>query len=440
MQSTARLKSLIFVFGVLVASGIAVSLDGVSTALARSIDRPIPYDTATFEQAPRQALERADHRAARIAWDFIANNTVPETGWVNSVDGFESSTLWDQGSYIFALVSAMRLGVISREEFDGRFGLFASSLAQIELIENVLPNKVYNTRSLLMTDYSDALRPDGIGWSALDIARLLLALRTVERFAPEFGPQIRTVLAQWNFDAMTKNGQMFGTTREDGVLLSLQEGRIGYEQYGARAAGLWGMDVNRAMSAIPILNWRKIAGVDVPVDARTSARFGTVTPVLSEPYILMGLELGFDAESRLMADRVFAAQHARFEEDGIMTFVSEDHVDEAPHFVYSSVFSNGGDWAVVDIDGRRYDDLRTQSAKATYGWDALFDTDYTNAGLARIQHLARDGRGWMAGVYEETGAWNASLSLNTNAIILEALHFKEFGPLWNVAKAVDTQD
>jgi len=439
MQYAARLKSLIFVFGVLVASGIAVSLDGVSTAFARSVG-PIPYDTQMFDAAPKQALEYADYRAARIAWDFMVNNTVPETGWVNSVDGFESSTLWDQGSYVFALVSALRLGLIDRVEFDERFALFVGSLRKIELIDATLPNKVYNTRSLLMTDYADGLRPDGIGWSALDIARLLLALRTVERFAPQFGPDIRAVLARWNFAAMTKNGQMFGTTREDGKLLVLQEGRIGYEQYGARAAGLWGLDVNRAMSAIPIVNWRTIAGVEVPVDARTSARFGTVTPVLSEPYILMGLEMGFDAESRVMADRVFAAQHARFTQDGIMTFVSEDHVDEFPHFVYSSVFSNGGNWAVVDSDGRRFDDLRTQWAKATYGWDALFDTDYTNAGLARIQHLARDGRGWMAGVYENTGAWNASLSLNTNAIILEALHFKKFGPLWNVAKAVDAED
>lgn len=435
MHRIARGKSLGFVLAFLAAAGIAVSLDGVSTALARSIERPIPYATENFQLAEKQPLDVRDQRAARIAWDFIENNTDPHTGWVSSVDGFPSSTLWDQGSYIFALVSAMRLGVIERDEFDHRFQTFVTALARVELIDASLPNKVYNTQTLRMTDYADTLTPDGIGWSALDIARLLLALRTVERFAPQFGPDIRTVLSSWDFDKMTQNGQLIGTTRDGADLMALQEGRIGYEQYGARAAGLWGMDVVRAMSAIPVLNWRTIAGVEVPVDARTAARFGTVTPVLSEPYILMGLELGFDAESRLMADRVFEAQQARYLAEGTVTFVSEDHVDVAPHFVYSSVFSNGADWAVVDIDGRRHDDLRTQSAKATYAWDALFDTEYTNAGLDRIQHLARDGQGWMAGVYESTGNWNTSLSLNTNAVILEALHFKQFGPLWNVAKS-----
>jgi len=86
---------------------------------------------------------------------------------VNSVAWFPSTTLWDQGSYVLALVSASKLGLIDEDEFRKRADQFLKSLADLELIDDVLPNKVYNTQTLKMTDYDDSPAPDGIGWSAL---------------------------------------------------------------------------------------------------------------------------------------------------------------------------------------------------------------------------------------------------------------------------------
>lgn len=431
-----RFKSLVFVFGILAASATAIALDGVQNSLSAAFTNQPNFADTDANLADFRDFEHVDQTAAQTAWTYIENNTIAETGWVNSVEGFDSSTLWDQGSYVFALVAAARIGVIGDAEFDTRISSFLDGLQRLELIDGALPNKVYNTRSLRMTDYSDASMPDGIGWSALDIARLLMSLRTVERFAPHHAAPIRDVLSDWDFDRMTQDGQLIGTAADDGALLPVQEGRIGYEQYGARAAALWGMDVNQAISALRVLGWRNIEDVEVPVDLRTAARFGTITPVLSEPYLLMALEMGFDDESEFLADRIYTAQKARFRNTGQVTFVSEDHLDTKPHFVYASIFSNGKPWSVVDIEGENYPELRTQSAKATFGWDALYNTEYTNLGLDRIQHLAIKGRGWMAGVYEATGKRNTSLSLNTNAVILEALHYKRFGPLWNTAKPV----
>lgn len=432
MIATSSLKSAWFVGGMLAAAGLATWLEGVSFAPKNPFEEIDALGAPLYTLADPRALTNEERMFAQIAWDYIVDQTQPQTGLVNSVANFPSSTLWDQGSYLMALVAAVKLGIVTQEEFEARASLFLQSIARLELIDDALPNKVYNTQSLFMTDYADTLTPDGIGWSALDIARLLLAFRILERYAPEYGEDIRTTIAGWDLTQVADTGVLTGTSLVNGDLELLQEGRIGYEQYGARAAAMWGMDVNRAMTASRKLNWRTIEGVRVPVDSRVVSRYRTINPVTSEPYVLMGLEMGFDAENRLLAGQVLAAQEARFEEEGIITIVSEDHLDSAPHFVYASVFSNNRDWAVVDSNGTHHEASRTQSAKASFGWDALFDTPYTNAAVEALDGLAVPGQGWYAGIYEADGTINESLALNTNAVILVALHYKEFGPLWSV--------
>ncbi|MEO0357505.1 MAG: DUF3131 domain-containing protein [Pseudomonadota bacterium] len=432
MPQQFSLKSLWFMGGLLAAAGAATWLDGATFRSANPLESRVDVHAPLYALAGQRSLTWRERQAAEVAWTFLETQTQPDTGWVNSVSDFPSSTLWDQGSYVMALVSAVKLGVIDRTEFDHRAALFLASLAKIELIDGNLPNKVYNTRTLQMTNYEDRLTPDGIGWSALDIARLLLALRILERFDPTLGPIIQHTLQDWDLASVASNGELVGSSPRDGGLVLLQEGRIGYEQYGARAAAMWGLDVSQAVSARRVLTWRTISKTDVPVDARSAARYQTINPTSSEPYVLMGLEMGFDAESRALAERVLAAQEQRFNTTDQMTIVSEDHLDMAPFFAYASVFSNGQTWAVVDAQGGHHPDMRTQSTKASFGWDALYDTDFTNWAVNRVSGLANPAKGWYAGIYERTGGRNTALALNTNAVILTALHYREFGPLWNI--------
>lgn len=49
--------------------------------------------------------------------------------------------------------------------------------------------------------------------------------------------------------------------------------------------------------------------------------------------------------------------------------------------------------------------------------------------LAAIRHLQSE-RGWYAGLFEADGSANEILTMNTNAVVLEALHYKAFGPLY----------
>ncbi len=425
-------SSLLFAAGVLITGGAAVSVDGAGALFSQSNRAQVSYDQVRRPVSPR-ALTAQDQAAAEIAWRYFDQNFRPETGFVDSVAGYPSGTLWDQGSYLMALMSAHALGVIEDSRFAMRADALLSGMERLPLFDGLLPNKVYHSQTLDMVDYQNQPVPDGIGWSALDIARMLMALRVLERRSPEYGPRIATLLSGWTLEAMAHQGELFGAGLEQGKVLTRQEGRIGYEQYGARAAALWGLDVLDATTAARVLDWRDVSGVPVPTDLRRASAFRAITPTLSEPYFLQGLEMGLSGEAMVLADRVYSAQENRYRATGQLTMVSEDNVDQAPWFLYSSVFANGADWAVVTEKGETHPELRTISLKAAFAWDALYGTPYTAQVRGALQDLQTAG-GWAAGRYESDGSANDVLTLNTNAVVLESIHYIAQGPLWQYRK------
>lgn len=424
-------SSLLFVAGLFLAAATAVGTDGAWRYLVRSGQAKLDLSSGEIlAPTPPRALDAADHAALTRAWRYIATNTRPETGWVDSVAGFPSTTLWDQGSYLLALVAAERLGTIGAGEFDARVSQLLDGFDRLPLFDGKLPNKAYDTRTLAMVDYQNNTSDQGIGWSALDIARMLMAFRTLEKLRPDYGARVRAVIAQWDLNAMATEGELWGAISEDGAAAYRQEGRLGYEQYGARAAALWGLDVLPAASAMRVLNWVPLHGVDVPTDVRQAASFRAISPILSEPFLLQAFELGLDSEGRVLSDRVYRVQEARYRDTGQLTALSEDHIDQAPHFLYASVYADGTPWAVVTEAGDNHPELRTLSVKASFGWDALYDTPYTEALRAEVAEIGDPTRGFPAGIYEASGAVNEVYTLNTNAVVIEALHYTAFGPLW----------
>lgn len=407
------------------ATAIGPGVPGARAGLA------VPASPTALQPMPGRGIDREDMADARAAWSYFRTNVDPVTGLAPAVAGFPSTTLWDQAGHLLALVSAERLGILPRDEFDARLSRLLDTLARLPLYDGKLPNKVYDITTLAMTDYANAPVAGGIGWSALDICRLLAALGTVVVRHPDHADAVRRVVARFDLDALVGNGVLYGAIRdpETGATQRLQEGRLGYEEYAARAAMAFGLDATEALRVDDHLDIVRTAGVAVPTDARRRADFGVNRYTLSEPYLLMAFEFGLDTQSRELAWRVFAAQRARAERRGRLTAVSEDHLDRDPSFVYSAVVGNGVPWAVLDESGARHDELRTLSAKAAIGWAALFDTDYGRE-LARAVRVLRDPRdGFAAGIYESDGSTNTAVTLNTNAVILEAVHFKAFGPL-----------
>ena len=430
-KNTANRSSIFFLGGLVIAAGLAVGFDNSAKYFFSMSRGSVSHlDVSTHRPLGPRDLTAADQMAAEIAWAYFENNTRPETGWVDSVAGFPSTTIWDQGGYVLALISARKLELITSSEFSNRLNPMLGGLERLPLFDNRLPNKAYDTRDLSMVDYDNSESVSGVGWSALDVARMLSALRILERLHPDYGGQVRAILSKWDLESMVENGQLVGAIRDGTDTQFLQEGRLGYEQYAARAAALWGLDVVQAISARNVLGWELVSGVHVPIDIRSADAFGAITPTLSEPYILLALELGLDAESKVLAERIYLAQEARYHETGIQTAVSEDHIDQVPHFLYSSVIGNMAPWAVVDESGREYPRLRTVSTKAVFAWDAIYDTSYTSKIRSSLLKLGQADQGWQAGQYELNDQPNDVYTLNTNAVILEAMHYIAHGPLW----------
>ena len=367
---------------------------------------------------------------ARIAWTYFEKNTDATTGLAASVEGFPSTTLWDTASYLLALVAARDLDLIDQAACDARMGRALESLGKLPLYGNVLPNKSYDIRSLRMTDYRNEPSEGGIGWSAIDIGRLLVPLNVVAWRHPRHTEAARKVIARWNTAQLAHGGQLFGMQAgEPGAApQAAQEGRLGYEQYAARTLALMGLDVDTASNPFAHLQLVDIDGIRVPVDDRDPQRFGAINAVVSEPWVLQGLEFGWTRHSREIAWRVFRAQEAHAGRTGQPVAVTEDHVDQAPYFVYNAVYSGGKPWVAVTEKGQEVQQLRTLSTKAAFGWNALMRTPYAAKLVEAVAPLNDPARGWFAGRYDATGQPNRSVNANTNAVVLESLAYVARGP------------
>jgi hypothetical protein len=374
-------------------------------------------------------LTEAEQRWARSAWSYFEKNTQPKTGLVNSVDGYPSTTLWDTGSYLMGLLGAEALGIVSRAEVDRRLGLALSSLEKLPLCDGKLPNKAYNTLTLEMVDYGNNPRPDCIGWSAIDVARIGVPFNVIAWERPELTPQVRRILSRWGMGHVAANGMLQGTDRpRGGPLVRVQEGRFGYEQYAGKSLFLLGLPVGVAMDYEAFVEFTPVEGQLIAHDRRKPEEHeGTHNAVLSEPYILEGLEFGLDAVTLPLARSVLYAQQKRFEKTGKLTAVSEDQLDRDPRFIYSSVISGDKPWAVFAPDGSDAEHLRILSTKTLIGWGVLFEGDYPQRLLAAVDELVTDS-GLYAGRYERDGSLNRVLTANTNGIILEALAYRVHGP------------
>lgn len=209
----------------------------------------------------------------------------------------------------------------------------------------------------------------------------------------------------------------------------VQEGRLGYEEYAARGVALYGLDVQSAIRIDDYAEEVTVLGTKIATDARYRLHSGAHSFTVTEPYLLMAFELGLDETSVELLYRLFQAQRERYKTTGIVTALSEDHLDQPPYFLYHSIVGDGVAWASLDDDGNNYPELRSFSTKAGYGLSVLYSGQYAEILRQTARNAVSAKGGWIAGFYEADGRPNRALTLNTNAVILEALHFKRFGPL-----------
>ncbi|MEM7467649.1 MAG: DUF3131 domain-containing protein [Pseudomonadota bacterium] len=426
---TAARHHIIFLCGLTVAFGTVAYLENVD---------PYKKPAGIYELETSGVIPAVEHteltpleqKWAQIAWRYFDRNYQTETGLVNSVDQYTATTLWDTSSYLLGMISAYRLGVIEEQDFHTRLGKALESMADLPLFEETLPNKSYNTISLAMVDYTNQESEQGIGWSALDIGRVLVPLNIVVWNYPQHVDAVKNILQAWDFEAMLRDGVLYGAeVDEEGNTNYVQEGRIGYEEYAAKSLSLMGYDVSKALAYADYLEFETINGFDIPTDTRIPEIYHAHNYVVSESYILDGLEFAWDYRSKEFAYRVYKAQEARYTKTGQLTAVSEDNIDQAPYFVYNTVFTSGKAWNAITETGEDASEFRTISTKAAIGWHLLYDTDYTQKLVEKVEGLYDEEKGWYSGWYEIKNRPNKAITANTNGIILEALAYKQFGKL-----------
>jgi hypothetical protein len=356
--------------------------------------------------------------AARRAWSFVDANYNPATGFVRTVASYPAATAWDIASGIAALHSAHRLGLLEDAEYVTRMRRVLATLASVPLFADGAFNKKYATASGLMLDRADAVTARGIGWSVTDLGRLLVWLRIVAVHDPAIAADVDAVVARLDRRRLVRNGMLHGADMNArGRMRTYPEGWLGYEQYAARGFALWHMRAEHALDygthSIPVtvLDQRLIA------DRRPRAC------LTSEPFVLMGLELGWDDPAARLAHAVLAVQEERHRRTGILTVASEDASAVPPHyFYYSCVFAADREFVITSQSGDILPDgPRTISTKAAFAWYALVPSAYTRLALEHVTSALEEHAGWPSTLDEQTLAINGVENVNTAAVILEAV-------------------
>jgi uncharacterized protein DUF3131 len=387
-------------------------------------------------------LTSREHEMARIAWTYFENNFQPETCLVNAVDGYPSTTMWDTASYIAALVAARELALITTDRFDARVTCLLATLNRLSFFHDELPNKVYHAQTMEKVDYGN--QPGEIGFSAIDLGRLLIWLKILKARASAHADAVDRFVLRWKFCPVLDGcGTMYGAAvTPTGTVSYLQEGRLGYEEYAAKGFQLWGFSTTRASKPEPY-DFVPIYGVLVPYDTRDPRELGAHNYVVTESYVLDALELNWDrADDRVsddathtdrvtadFAQRIYRAQEERWRRTGILTARTEHQLDDAPYFVYDTIYSDGYPWNTISEDGRYVPQFAALALKAAVGLWAVWRTEYTERLFDAVAGLHDPAKGHYEGLYENGRGVIKTFTANNNGIILEALLYKAQGKL-----------
>jgi hypothetical protein len=379
---------------------------------------------------PVAALSGEEKRYAVIAWNYFANNTDTATGLVPAVDHGKEFTLSDLSAFLMGLTAAYEIGVLDSLEFDARLKKALHSVQKLPLYNHTLPNKKYEVSTLAMLDENNKPSTKGIGWSAMDIGRYYSFVQKILVDYPKYISLVKKAIDHWNVKDMVIGGSVYGIIRdEDGALVKGMEGKLGYEEYCAKGLLLSGFDVTESMAYTDFLKFVEIYDEDIAVDTRILKDKSKDNYIVSDPYILDGLEFGWDANSKELARRVFEVQMKRYEKEKIVTALSEDVLPTAPFYVYNSLYMDGKKWNCLDEKGQDASAYRMISTKAAFGWYALYKDAYGTVLFNAVKDLNSAQKGWYSGKYESNGLPVKTLTSKTNGMVLEALNYRIHGKL-----------
>lgn len=399
-------------------------------------------DSELFYQGRHGKLTDAEKQWAKIAWNYFKNNTQSSTGLVNAVDGYPSTTMWHTADYLAALVAAHELELIGREEFDQRLSQLLHFLNSMKLFQERLPNKAYHTQSAALVNFEN--KPEELGWSALDLGRLLAWLAITKCRYPTYGEYIDKVVVRWVFcDVVGPAGNLQSGIKAGDRVELYREDRLGYEEYAAKGFQFWGFCTVKVSRPGLYDNSVNIYGMEIPNIISTPKESVQSSPVLSMGFLLDGMEFNWDRVNDLdnsdkhhsdpfmakLAEDIYKVQEARYEQEHIFTARTDHQLPEPPYFVYDSILAAGYPWNVISDSGRHLKDAATVATKAAFGMWGLWKTPYTLELIRAVSSVYNPERGWYEGRQERTGGYLYLLTCGTNSAVLETLLYKAKGRL-----------
>jgi hypothetical protein len=377
---------------------------------------------------PQQPVASPEERqlyldAARTSWNFVNRITEQSTGLARAHANYANVTLWDIAGVIAANYVARDLGFVNDATYDSHISRILSTLSTVDLYGKVAFNRIYDAKTGRMIDNASKVSTVGAGYSSVDIGRLLVWLRIVSWKDPKYAALATQIVRRLDMSKLLEDGFLRGVDVDPktGSRKEFLETEIGYQQYALSGFAMWGarvnnggLDVRKNVSAV------NVNGVRVLTDIRGNDR------VMSEPYIMLGLETGYrSSDLRSQASQVLATQAARYQKTGIVTAVTEDALPDPPYyFYYYSVWHHGRPFMIEGPgENKVVERPRWVSSKAAFGWNAVLPNAYTQLVLRTVQP-AGTPNGWGSGVYEGTQRPTGVPSLNTAALILESAYLK----------------
>ena len=415
----AKVMSLILIGAAVIGASFCTNAQGDSRAHPAADSGSASGSTAVAAAGTRPALTPEQikfyRELASSAWPYMDANYRKSTGLVSATPNWANTTVWDIGGQLLAFHAAKELGLLSPADYDTRTTRLLATLQKVPLFRGTAFNRVYSTID------GSVGEGGGHGYAATDLGRLLIALKVVSVNEPKFAPRIARIVKRIDFTKVVKDGylqgQLIGT---NGKPVAFQEGRIGYEQYAARGFSAWGADVANALDVKKNGTPVTVLGVPLLADARWQDR------LLSEPFILYGLELGMPPDVQELATNVLRAQQARYDSTGTMTIATEDASSVGPdYFYYYCVYCNRKPFVIdVATSSKDLDAPRWVSTKAAFGWQALMPSPYTQKAVDFVAPAKDAKRGWASGVDERSGASTNAWDVNTASVLLEVADFQ----------------
>jgi hypothetical protein len=414
-----------------------------------------------FWQGRHGTLSEQEMEWAKIAWKYFINNYNEDTGLVNGVDGFHVASIWNVADTIAATVTAHRLELIDNYEFDHRITPLLEFLNSMPLSYGQLPNAFYDTEGGEMTDgaggeyessgsgkdtdSSKNAKESAVGWSAVDIGRLLVWLQVLSDYAPQYTEYIDKAILRWNFcKVINECGELSGVNPNSSKepLSRFPKEPLGYYEYALMGYATWGFPRPPAKKKdAPTV---EIYGIKLPNSREDSRKTGISDPLVSLPYLLLGLEFNWDrfddsfsadaySSNTALADlaqRIYKVQEKRYQHEGIFTAKTNYRRSKPPYLLYDTIFADGYAWNTLTPEGEQHPDLALVANSAAFGMWALWKTSYTDGLMQLIRTLHDPEQGWFEGRKEKDGGYERTLSCTTNAVVLEALYYKMYGKIY----------